>query len=220
MSESGRRRKALKKIMEYVGDVQVPFKWSDAFENLVGTVLSQNTNDENSRKAFLRLKTMTGLQPATLANATVDAIKECIQPAGLYNVKAPRIKIIAERVQERFPDGLERLLNRPDAQVRAFLGDLSGVGDKTIDVLLAFSGGRDVLPVDTHVNRIARRLHFVRRKAAYGDLRQALEKAVPEGLRVKAHLALLRFGRRVCTARMPKCRDCPVQDLCPSRRSY
>ncbi|MBI2183803.1 MAG: endonuclease III [Thaumarchaeota archaeon] len=218
MDEKERRSRALQQIVQHVGKVKILFKWSSAFENLIGTILSQNTNDHNSRRAFQTLKKNIRVDPSSLAEASVKSIKDSIRSAGLYNIKAPRIKTIAEHVRNTYPDGLETLLIQSDDEVRDNLKRFQGIGDKTIDVFLAFAGGRDILPVDTHVRRIATRLGFAPRNAEYREIRKSLEEATPTSMRRDAHLALLRFGRTICTAKSPKCHQCPVKELCPSRR--
>ncbi|MBI4257417.1 MAG: endonuclease III [Thaumarchaeota archaeon] len=218
MDKKERRQLVLRLIVKHVGEVKVPFKWASAFENLVGTILSQNTNDRNSWQAFQTLKKKVGVDPKSLSEASVNTIRRSIRSAGLYNLKAPRIKVIAKHVKNKYPQGLETLLKQSDEEVRKSLGSFLGIGDKTIDVVLAFSGKRDIVPVDTHVRRIATRLHFTAKGASYGQIRDALEESAPLNMRRETHLALLRFGRTLCTARSPKCSQCPVKELCPSRR--
>ena len=191
--------------------------WSrgmDSFEVLVGTVLSQNTNDRNSMLAFRRLKKRFKIQPEVLANAKERDIAACIRPAGLYNMKAPRIKSIARELLEKHNGKLDNILQMPEAEARTKLLELPGVGFKTADVLLAFVAGREVLPVDTHIARIAKRIGVVRGKANYEEIRNALESLISSEKRGRAHLALIKFGRTICRARKPLCPRCPILRFC------
>ena len=191
--------------------------WSrgmDSFEILVGTVLSQNTNDRNSMLAFRRLKKRFKIRPEVLANAKERDIVECIRPAGLHNMKAPRIKSIAQELLEKYDGKLDDILRLPEAEARTKLLGLPGVGFKTADVLLAFVAGRNVLPVDTHIARIAKRIGIVDAKAEYEETRSALESLVSSEKRGRTHLALIKIGRTICKARKPLCPKCPILRFC------
>jgi len=186
----------------------------DSFEVLVGTVLSQNTNDRNTTLAFSRLKKRFKIRPEVLAKAKERDIVECIRPAGLYNMKAPRIKSIAQELLKKYDGKLDDILRMPEAEARTKLLELPGVGFKTADVLLAFVAGREVLPVDTHIARIANRIGIVGGKANYEEIRNALESLVSSEKRGRTHLALIKFGRTICRARKPLCQRCPILRFC------
>jgi len=191
--------------------------WSrgmDSFEVLVGTVLSQNTNDRNSMLAFRRLQRRFKIRPEVLAKAKERDIAACIRPAGLYNMKAPRIKRIAQELLEKYNGKLDDILRMPRVEARTKLLELPGVGFKTADVLLSFVAGREVLPVDTHIARIAKRIGVVGNKAEYEEIRIALESLVSSEKRGRTHLALIKFGRTICRARKPLCPRCPILRLC------
>jgi endonuclease-3 len=195
-----------------------------AFECLVRTVLSQNTSDKASQPAFDALLEQFNdpdLAEA-LAGAEVDDIADTIRPAGLYNQKAQTLIRLAERVRhdhggaagfDAFVKGSAR------TTVRESLLDMHGVGPKTADCILLFSGGQaSVFPVDTHVYRISRRLGIAPPDADHETVREALEAAVPAEKCGFGHTACIQFGRDVCTARNPACLDgpaaCPLYDLC------
>jgi len=191
--------------------------WSrgmDSFEVLVGTVLSQNTNDRNTMLAFRRLKKKFKIRPEVLAKVKERDIAACIRPAGLYNVKAPRIKSIARQLLEKHNGKLDDILGMPEDEARKKLLELPGVGFKTADVLLAFVAGRGVLPVDTHIARIAKRIGVVGGKANYEEIRKTLENLVSSEKRGRTHLSLIKFGRAVCRARKPLCPRCPILRFC------
>jgi endonuclease-3 len=186
----------------------------DPFLLLVGTVLSQNTSDRNSRPAYNRLVAKFET-PKQLAGAEAREIQKLIKPAGLHRVKSKRLKHLARAVCERYGGDLGSVLRMPLEGARRELLSLPGVGYKTADVLLVFACGRDVLPIDTHIFRIAKRLDIAPPKAGYEEVRLKLEERIPKGRRGKAHMLLIQHGRRYCRARNPLCLECPINDLCP-----
>ena len=186
----------------------------DPFLLLVGTVLSQNTNWRNTRTAYNRL-TAKFRTPEQLANANLLEIQKLIRPAGLYREKSKRLKEISRAVLEKYGGDLRKVLRKPADGARKELLSLSGVGYKTADVVLAFGAGRDVLPVDTHVFRISKRLGFASPKDDHEQVRAKLEKVAPAGGRSQAHMLLIQLGRRYCRARNPLHEECPINDFCP-----
>lgn len=190
----------------------------DPFELLVLTELSQITSSKNLWTAFNRLRDSVGTSPESLAGSDVKAIEEAIKPAGLWRIRARRLKELAEEVLERFGGSLRSLGRLSTEELREELLKLPGVGVKTADVVALFSFGRPVMPVDTHIRRIAIRLGLVPPNAKYEEIRRVLE----EGLRGEdlafMHIALIRFGREVCKARSPRCHACPIRGLCPSSK--
>jgi len=187
-----------------------------SFETLVGTILSQNTNDQNRDKAMARLEGRFEITPKVLSQAPIEELIECIRPAGLYRVKAPRIKQVSTIILDRFAGDLDSVLKRKPTEARSILMELPGVGYKTADILLAFVAGHPTVPVDTHVMRVSKRLGIVRRNAGYEEIRTALERLIPAERRVRMHLSLIRFGREICKAPTPLCPKCVVNRSCPS----
>ena len=187
----------------------------DPFKTLVHTMLSQITNRENTLVAYRRLEELVGVEPERLAEAPVELIEEAIRPAGLHKRRARRIKDVAREVLDKFGGDLKSLSRLGTEELRGVLRSLPGVGVKTADVLLLFSYGRPVMPVDTHIARIAKRTGLVDRNAGYEEIRSELESAVPADAMAFAHLALIEFGRRICKPRRPRCEKCPISDVCP-----
>lgn len=209
----------IREMVEVVIDSFEPHLWSkgmDPFEVLISTILSQKTERRGTLKAYLALKRGVGIDPRSLAAASESEIAELIKPAGLHRSKSSKIKAVAESVLELYGGDLSRVLELPEGEARRELMSLPGVGPKTADVVLSFAAGRAVLPVDVHIFRIARRWGMTDEKASYEEVRAALEAAVPPEERLPAHLALIEFGREICTSRNPKCGICPVADRCPS----
>jgi endonuclease-3 len=192
------------------------WKAAGAFETLVQTILSQNTNDRNSEAAMRRLRKRYKINPRILAKASVSDLIPCIKQAGLYRSKAPRIIEASRLIEQRYGGRLGAVLNQPYEQAKEELMTLPGVGPKTADILLAFVAKNPVIPVDTHIARVSRRLGIARANANYEDIRSSLEALIPPRERVRLHLSIIEFGREVCRAPRPRCTICPVNMSCPS----
>jgi endonuclease III len=194
----------------------VASKGPTPLEELIFTLLSQNTSDVNRDRAWTSLRRKYPTWDA-VAKARTPALVASIKMGGLADTKAPRIKAVLREVHER--EGaysLERLRKLPDDEARDYLLSLPGIGPKTAACVLAFSLGRDRLPVDTHVHRLAQRLGFAGAKASPEETQNALEVLVPGPKRVQAHVTLIAHGRTTCTAQRPRCAACVLADLCPS----
>jgi endonuclease-3 len=187
-----------------------------ALDELVSTILSQNTNDRNRDLAFHALKQRF---PAweQVRDADLPQIIDAIRPAGLANQKGARIKALLQQIsEERGSLSLDFLRDLPLEEAREWLLRFKGVGRKTAAIVLQFSLGKPALPVDTHIYRVSGRLGM--RPAAL-DVEKThvfLEAAIDPGLYYAGHLNLIRLGRETCHARKPDCGHCPLNDICPS----
>ncbi|MDI6888870.1 MAG: endonuclease III [Methanocellales archaeon] len=189
-----------------------PVQRDDApFRVLIRTILSQNTNYRNTRIAcenlFSKFRT-----PKQIANANISELADLLRSAGLHNIKARRIKDISKLIVEGHD--LSRVIQKNVDEARNDLLKIKGIGPKTADCILLFAGGRAVLPVDTHVFRVAKRLHLAPAGADHEGVKIALERQIPPEKRGDAHIALISFGREFCRARRPRCDVCPLADLC------
>lgn len=184
-------------------------------DELVRTILSQNTSDVNSDRAFAALcERFADWDEA--ADASVAEIEEAIRSGGLAKQKAPRIRSALRDVrQHRGEIDLDFLTELPDDEALAFLESMDGVGPKTAACVLAFSLERPVVPVDTHVHRVSKRLGLIGPKTSAAKAHAELEAVVAPPDRVPLHVALIRHGRGVCRARDPRCDDCVLGDVCP-----
>ena len=192
----------------------------DPLDELVLTVLSQHTSDLNAERAFASLRDAFPTWDDVVA-APAPAVADAIRSGGLANTKAPRIQAILRAVQEREERfDLSRLRGVPDGEARAYLTSLPGVGPKTAAVVLSFALGRDALPVDTHVHRVSKRLGLIPANVSAEKADRLLHDLVPDGLRTRLHVALIRLGREICKAPTPLCRQCPLSDLCPTAPRY
>jgi endonuclease-3 len=186
---------------------------------LVLTILSQNTSDTNSGRAFMRLKQRFATWEDLLA-AGPDDIAPAIQAGGLARIKAPRIKGILDEVWGRLGSfDLMFLRDLPLEEAKAWLRSLPGVGPKTAACVLMFALGRPALPVDTHVHRVAQRLALVPSKAGAADAHDILEAILEPDEIYPFHISLIKHGRRLCRAQRPLCPECPLLDGCPHGRS-
>ena len=189
---------------------------SDPFETLVITIISQNTADTNTEKAFEALSKQFEIAPETLAKAEISAIESCLHVAGLYKNKARVIKEVSKIVLEEFGGSLAPILILPLHEARSKLMELPGVGPKTADVVLLFAAHQPTIPVDTHVYRVSKRLGFAPADADYEAVRMSLQTLFEPKDYLAVHLLLIAHGRKTCKARRPLCRQCPVYAYCPS----
>jgi endonuclease III len=185
-------------------------------DELVLTVLSQNTNDRNRDVAYFRLRERFPSWDA-VAEAPVEEVEDAIRPGGLAPTKSVRIKQILEAIGE---DDLLWLADAPLDEARAYLCALPGVGRKTAACVLLFSFGRPDVPVDTHVYRVGGRLGLWPQKAPLVAAHDELARLVGDDgeFAYEAHVLLIRHGRRTCVARAPRCAECPLRRMCPEGR--
>jgi endonuclease-3 len=188
----------------------------DPLEELLLTVLSQNTSDVNRDRAYASL-TARFATWQEVSDADVQSVADAIRPGGLANTKAPRIQAILRAIEDDHGKLDLRFLDRlPDDEVRTYLMGLPGVGPKTAACVLAFSLLRPVIPVDTHVGRAAERLGWIPSRASDAQAHAVLERVVPPELRISMHVGLIRLGREICKPGRPRCEECPLQGLCPT----
>lgn len=188
----------------------------DPFEALVATIISQNTNDLNTLRALDNLRKALGhIAPGEVLKADLKTLEGALRVAGLYRNKSRVLKEVAEQVIARYGGNLWPVLSRPVEEARKELLSLRGVGHKTADVLLLFSAKRPVMPIDTHIMRVSRRLGLASEKAGYEEVRASLEKGFGGRDFYTLHLSLINLGRKYCRARRPDCVNCPLSDLCP-----
>ena len=182
---------------------------------LVLTLLSQNTSDRNSGQAMHRLLERFATWDDVLA-APVHDVEDAIRVGGLAPTKSRRMQELLAEVRARCPDwdlGVLRAL--PLEEAKAWLTSLPGVGPKTAACVLLFALGRPALPVDTHVERVAKRLGLVPAKTPADRAHAALEALLAPDEVYAFHVDLIQHGRRTCHARGPACDACPLAARCP-----
>ncbi len=192
--------------------------WRPQFEpvdELILTILSANTNDRNSLRAFETLKARFGGDWDAVRSAPLEEIKEAIRVAGMYNQKAPRIVESLEKLhREVGAYSLDHLAEMPVDAALDYLQSFPGVGHKTASIVLLFCFRKATFPVDTHVQRQSQRLGISRAKAAPLEVKKDWESLLPDADFYSLHLNLIRHGREVCDARSPRCDECVLRSLC------
>lgn len=187
-------------------------------DELVSTILSQNTNDNNRDRAFEALRAHFPTWEA-VRDAPVDEVIAAIRPAGLANQKGPRIQtVLREITAQRGSLDLGFLAALPLEEAFDWLLSFKGVGPKTASIVLLFALGRPAFPVDTHVHRISGRLGLRPEKMDADSTHAHLAAMFPTETYYAAHLNLIRLGREICSARKPACPTCPLNQICDYAR--
>ncbi len=210
---SKRALKVHNKLLEVFGEPT----WRNplpAIDELVSTILSQNTNDINRDRAYNSLRAKFPTWEA-VRDAKAEDIVNAIRPAGLANQKGPRIQQVLRAITEERGDlDLSFLKDLRLEEARAWLTKFNGVGPKTAAIVLLFSLGRSAFPVDTHIYRVTGRIGLRPEKMTVEQAHPYLESLFPPETYYAAHLNLIRLGREVCHARKPDCPKCPIIKLC------
>jgi endonuclease-3 len=178
------------------------------FRVLIGCILSQRTRDANSEKATLALFQVAN-DPESVLNLGGERLRQLIRCSGYYNKKADRILRICSELLRRFdgevPADREKLLSLP------------GVGPKTADVVLSYAFLKPTIAVDVHVRRTAMRLGLAEKSSGVEGVKNDLEHRIREDVRRFMDSALVQLGKDFCRPRSPRCSECPVESLCPSK---
>jgi endonuclease-3 len=200
------RSDAVVKFLKQRYGADITRRWyRDPFKVLIGCVLSQRTREENTDAACKALFTAASTPEQILGLPTLK-LQRLIKPVGFAKKKALNIKricrILLEKCHGKVPADREPLLELP------------GVGPKTADVTLCYAFGQPCIPVDTHVNRISKRLGLVEEEVKLEQVGDALQKIFPKGDWRLINRGFVLFGREICLPRNPKCGACPLKVLC------
>lgn len=214
MNDLEKRARAIhKRLLDFYGYPQ----WRNPLpplDELVSTILSQNTNDVNRDVAFFALKERFPTWEA-VRDAPLRQVKAAIRHAGLANQKAPRIQAALRSITKARGELSLNFLNdlsAPDA--KAWLRQFKGVGPKTAAIVLQFSLDKPAFPVDTHIYRVTGRLGLRPAKMNVEKAHDHFERLFPPDSYYAAHLNIIRLGREICVARKPRCPECPLKDRC------
>jgi len=214
MSNESKRALAVhQKLVEFYGypDWRNPLP---PLDELVSTILSQNTNDVNRDRAFDAL-TARYSSWEEVRDADEQEVIDTIRPAGLANQKGPRIqKILTQITEQKGSLDLSFLGDMQSEDARQWLLQFKGVGPKTAAIVLQFSLGKPAFPVDTHVYRVTGRIGIRPEKMSADQAHIYLEELLPEETYYPAHLNIIRFGREICHARKPACEQCLLNGMC------
>jgi endonuclease-3 len=198
------------------GRVGEPAHWDpiDPLDELINTILSQNTNDLNRDRAYHALRAKFPTWEA-VRDAPTPQVITAIKSAGLANQKGPRIQKVLRRITaERGELDLNFLRDLPTDEAKAWLTSLDGVGPKTASIVLLFALGKPAFPVDTHIHRVTGRLGLIPPKTSADKAHEILEDLVPPEWYHSFHLNVIEHGRRVCKAQRPLCERCMLQKHC------
>jgi endonuclease-3 len=210
---------AIEEVIELLEQEYGPRKWQadrDPIDVLIGTILSQNTSDANSGRAFASLKASFASWE-DVASAPAEHIARVIKSGGLHQIKAARIKQVLEQIQqEQGLISLDSLKSMSMAEAEDYLMRLPGVGRKTARCVLLFSLGKPSLPVDTHIFRVAKRLGLIDSRAPIEKAPSLLQEQIPPSKVYQFHIHMIEHGRRICHARQPCCYRCILSRICPS----
>ena len=201
-----------KRLLDRYSEVEIAR--SDPLEELITTILSQNTNDTNRDRAYRSLIEHFGNLKEVM-DAPADEIAEAIKIGGLHNQKSTRIKNILERIaRERGSLDISFLAELPLDEAMNWLLSFPGVGKKTAGIVMLFSFDKPYFPVDTHIRRVTQRLGLV---GAKEDPHKQMNELLPpdSGLMRRLHLQLIRLGREACHPRNSDCANCPLSERCP-----
>jgi endonuclease-3 len=213
MSLSQRARAVHQALLDFYGNPE----WRHPLpplDELVSTILSQNTNDGNRDRAFAALRRHFP-DWETVRDADESEVIGAIRPAGLANQKGPRIQAVLRAITvERGALSLDFLGDLPTNEARQWLLKFKGVGPKTAAIVLLFSLGKPAFPVDTHIYRVSGRLGLRPMQMTPDQAHPHLEALLPPEAYYAAHLNLIRLGREICQARRPNCSKCPLQRWC------
>ncbi len=204
-------------IMEALEALYGEAHWSprfDPMEELVSCILSQHTSDVNSLRAFANLQRRYPTWQAVV-QAPTEELADTIRSGGLADTKAARIQNVLRQIhQSQGEYSLHNLNDLADSEARKYLMSLPGVGPKTAAIVLCFAMGRPVIPVDTHIFRVAWRLGLIEKRIGEAKAHDALQAQVAPESVFRFHVALITHGRRICKALNPRCSECPVKEVC------
>lgn len=212
-------RKAILLLDKEYG-VPSPKPYKDPLEELVFTILSQNTNDQNRDRAFAALRSRFPTWEDVM-RAPGPEIARAIKVGGLANQKGERIKRMLTLIHETYGKlELDFLKELPIEEAKKLLGSFNGVGPKTVACVLLFACAKPVFPVDTHIFRVASRLGLLPEKCSDVRAHEIMNCLVPPGKVYSFHINLIKHGRQVCKPARPKCVGCALRQICPSRDKF
>ncbi len=195
----------IKTLNEMFPNPRSDLNYSNNFEMLVAVVLSAQTTDVSVNKVTPELFRKYP-NPDTLKDAPIEDLENILKSIGLYKTKAKNIKNLSQILHDKF--------NSEIPSERSDLESLPGVGRKTANVVLANAFGKNVIAVDTHVNRVSKRLGIAKESDNILEVENKIVKYFKNNDLSKLHHQLIFFGRYHCLARNPKCENCPLQEVC------
>jgi len=213
---NSRRIRALNSRLDKIYGPFKKFRKMDGVEELIVTVLSQNTNDVNRDRAYESLRSKFPTWDDVLS-APQKNIENAIRVGGLAHQKSKSIQKILKTLKDRYGKfTVDPIASLPIPEALDELKKLPGVGTKTAACVLVFSYGKPVIPVDTHVHRLSRRLGLAVDSSTPDHVFEVLMAITPDDLKYQFHVMLIRHGRATCKSQRPNCSECSLNNLCPS----
>lgn len=215
------RRALVTEILSRLDQLWRPSQWTPSnkpVDELVGTILSQNTSDVNTGRAFNSLRNAF-TDWHSVASADTRDVVEAIRSGGLAQQKAPRIQEVLKQIiqsDDTDPNAtlMDQLERMDPAEAMDWLTSFPGIGPKTAACVLMFAVGQPVVPVDTHVHRVSQRVGLISPKASADRAHVELIDIVEPEECYRFHMHLINHGRTICRARNPRCDDCTLADIC------
>ena len=202
-------------LLDVYGE-QAEYDDSDGVRQLLITILSQNVADENTARAAENL--FNDFEDyKEIEEASIESLADSINPAGLPETKAKRLQRTLKALREQGGTddySVEFLGEMKDSKAQAWLEEIKGIGPKTASVLLNFHFDADVMPVDTHVERISKRFRLIPFSASNGKAHELLNEAVPHDIKNSFHMLIIEHGKNNCTARNPICENTKLKKYC------
>lgn len=204
-------------LVEHFGIPKRPMKLPNPIDTLIATILSQNTNDNNSYKAYLNLKKKYKSWDE-LNNAARKQIESVIKVAGLGKQKSISIKNFLSTLKKKNGKlNLRYIKKMSDLEILTELTSVKGIGVKTASCVLLFSLDRNICPVDTHVHRTLNRIGIVKTKTPEKTFEQ-IKNQLPDGVAHQFHTNLIKLGREICKSSNPLCAVCPLLKGCAFKK--
>lgn len=209
----GKQIKLVSKLLEKEYGTPKPWKMLP-IDSLVNVILSQNTNDLNSGKAFAKLKKKYSDWEDILTSRETE-IAKTIKEGGLANIKAKRIKKVLSQIKEKEGKlNLDFLESYSSENAREYLMQFDGIGPKSAAVIVAFAFEKPAFPIDTHIFRVIKRIPLIPQNMSYEKAHGFMEEVVPDQLKIPLHVQIITHGRKICHARKPLCSKCVLNGMC------
>ena len=188
------------------------------FEICLGAILTQNTSWGNAEKALAVMRAQGRLSYPRLRSLPVSRLAVLIRSSGTFNVKARRIAAFLAFLGSEFGGSVEAMKDMEPVELRGKLLAVHGIGRETADSIVLYAAGRPLFVVDAYTRRVFRRLGFLRGDEAYDDIQRVFMERMPQDAALfnDYHAQIVRLAKDLCRPR-PRCRECPLDDLCPKR---
>jgi endonuclease-3 related protein len=189
------------------------------FEIIVGAILVQNTSWTNVAAAIENLRREKLLTPNAIEKIPTPRLQRLIRSSGYFRQKTKKLKAFTKFLRRNYQGSLSKMFATPTADLRQQLLSIHGIGPETADSILLYAANHPVFVVDAYTRRILERHNLATPKMGYEDVRQLFEHSLPRdaALYNEFHALIVHTGKHFCRPREPRCGECPLQSLLPSR---